>query len=236
MGNYRRPVPQPGERYSRWTVIDQVGWRGTHRLFLCRCDCGNEGRVLACNLRWGNSLSCGCTRREATIKRNTTHGAIAGGVKERTYFIWERMRVRCGNPNDKTYRLYGARGITICAGWSTYPPFRDWALANGYAEGLYIDRIDSDKGYWCGSCWECVMECRTCNCRWVTPKQNANNARTNVRLTAFGEEKTMAEWADDLRCVVSYTALQHRVRERGWEVERALTTPARITKASRRTA
>jgi hypothetical protein len=49
------------------------------------------------------------------------------------------------------------------------------------------------------------------NLREVTPKQNANNMATNRRLTAFGEERTMAEWADDPRCSVSYFCLAGRI-------------------------
>ena len=49
------------------------------------------------------------------------------------------------------------------------------------------------------------------NLREVTPKQNANNMVTNKRLTAFGETKTMSEWADDARCGVSYFCLAGRI-------------------------
>jgi hypothetical protein len=49
------------------------------------------------------------------------------------------------------------------------------------------------------------------NLREFTPKQNANNMATNRRLKAFGEERTMAEWADDPRCSVSYFCLAGRI-------------------------
>jgi hypothetical protein len=49
------------------------------------------------------------------------------------------------------------------------------------------------------------------NLREFTPKQNANNMVTNKRLTAFGETKTMSEWADDARCGVSYFCLAGRI-------------------------
>lgn len=49
------------------------------------------------------------------------------------------------------------------------------------------------------------------NLREFTPKQNANNMATNRRLKAFGEERTMAEWADDPRCSVSYFCLSGRI-------------------------
>lgn len=45
-----------------------------------------------------------------------------------------------------------------------------------------------------------------------TPKENSNNMATNRILTGFGESKTMAQWADDPRCEVSYGVLCGRVR------------------------
>ncbi len=45
-----------------------------------------------------------------------------------------------------------------------------------------------------------------------------------MQIEAFGEEKSLTAWAEDKRCVVSFTTLRSRVR-RGWETERALRTP-----------
>jgi hypothetical protein len=56
------------------------------------------------------------------------------------------------------------------------------------------------------------------NLREVTPKENANNMATNRRLTAFGETKTMAQWADDPRCSVGYYVLSGRINA-GFPVE-----------------
>ncbi len=56
------------------------------------------------------------------------------------------------------------------------------------------------------------------NLREVTPKENANNMVTNRHLTAFGETKTMAQWAEDPRCSVSYYCLSGRLAA-GFPVE-----------------
>jgi len=50
------------------------------------------------------------------------------------------------------------------------------------------------------------------NLRRMTALENANNRVDNFRLTAFGDEvKTIAEWARDERCSVSYSVLQKRI-------------------------
>jgi len=77
-------------------------------------------------------------------------------------------------------------------------------------QGVQLDRRDNDKGY--------SKE----NCRWVTPKQNARNRRTN-RLITYGDETyCLAEWAE--RVGLTSVQLWKRLR---WSVERALTTPIR---------
>ncbi|MDH6604525.1 DNA-binding GntR family transcriptional regulator [Streptomyces sp. SAI-208] len=53
------------------------------------------------------------------------------------------------------------------------------------------------------------------------------------KLDAFGEARTLAEWARNPRCVVPYTTLYSRY-EKGWSLEQALTKPLSLT-ASRRT-
>lgn len=81
---------------------------------------------------------------------------------ERLVRIWHNMKQRCYNKNAKGYQWYGGKGVKICEEWmQSFKAFQDWAVANGYADNLTIDRIDSDKDY----CPE--------NCRWITHSENA---------------------------------------------------------------
>ena len=55
------------------------------------------------------------------------------------------------------------------------------------------------------------LDNRRANLRVYTPKQNANNRETSRHIIAFGESKTIAEWADDERCGCTANILRKRL-------------------------
>lgn len=144
-----------GQRFGKLVVLGLEGHHDKRRHWKCVCDCGNE--VVFSTNRLRKQISCGCAK-----------GRVGAKVKgQRLYRIMTGMKDRCYNPNATGYKNYGGRGITICDEWrNDFFAFRDWAYANGYAEGLTIDRIDNDKGY----CPE--------NCRWATKAEQNRNKRT----------------------------------------------------------
>ena len=165
-----KKIDMTGRVIGRLLVIEECG-RDAHgkALWRCRCECGNEVIVRGDNLRSGDTTSCGCYHRERLAEARTTHGMH----KTRLYRTWSDMLQRAGvikGASEEDKRAYQDRGITVCDEWLVFENFRDWALSHGYKEDLQIDRIDNDKGY----CPE--------NCRWVTPKENANNRRNTIRL------------------------------------------------------
>ena len=142
-----------GDRFGRLTIVEEVDKdKSGNRRFLSRCDCGNEKILYLYSLRTGRSKSCGCS--------NISHGRS----NHRLYQTWSSMKVRCFNPDYKTYDNYGGRGITICDSWLDIENFIN-DMYPSYQEGLQLDRIDNDKGYF--------KE----NCRWVTKGQNNMNTR-----------------------------------------------------------
>ena len=108
------------------------------------------------------------------------------GKKSRLNRIYHAMKTRCYYPNAQGYKNYGGRGITVCDEWKNdFNSFKLWALNNGYADSLTIDRIDNSKGY----CPE--------NCRWVSMKAQCNNYRHNHLITYKGKTMTMTQWAEE---------------------------------------
>ena len=55
----------------------------------------------------------------ASSNNNWRHGLR----HTRTYNIWHQMLQRCHNPNASNYGGYGARGISVCERWRSFPKF-----------------------------------------------------------------------------------------------------------------
>lgn len=100
------------------------------------------------------------------------------------YNSYRSMMDRCYREKAANYPQYGGRGIKVCPGWHHIEIFETWAVENGYKPGLTLDRIDINGDY------------TPTNCRWATPKQQANNRRNTVYVTIDGITKTLSEWAD----------------------------------------
>ena len=198
-----------GEKYGRLTVVQSAERKNREDTWLCKCDCGNTTIATKSDLVRGHKKSCGCYKLERISQAKKTHGESDATL----YHKWEGIKQRTLNESCKDYPNYGGRGITVCKEWAeSFETFRDWALANGYRDNLTIDRKDTDGNY----CPE--------NCRWATPREQANNRRSNRTIEHNGESRTLKQWADIAG--MSLEAFKYRM-DSGWDMEKALTTPAR---------
>lgn len=191
------------EQFGYWTVLEYAGSNEKKEaMWKCRCKCGTIRIIPGKNLRTKRSRSCGCMQREVAREsriQSNKERAKHGYRKTRLYNIWSGMKQRCLNPNDPGYKDYGSRGITICDEWKEFPKFKDWALNNGYADNLSIDRIEVDKGY------------SPDNCRWATPKTQNNNKRNNVMIEYKGKCQTVQQWSDETG--IPYATILKRFRK-----------------------
>lgn len=174
--------------------------------WLCKCDCGNEVIVTSTDLG-RSSNSCGCLRKEKTSQRRTTHGLS----NTRTYNCWWAIRLRCDYPSSRHYYRYGMRGIKVCDEWkNSFQSFLD-DMGECPSNKHSIDRIDNSGNY------------TKQNCRWATTREQAQNTRTNNKITWNGEAKCLIQWERDLG--FPHNCLQQRIVKRKWSIEKAFTTP-----------
>lgn len=124
------------------------------------------------------------------------------------YMMWKNMKKRCYNPKCDRYKNYGGRGVKICNCWlKDFKYFYNWAMKNGYKEGLSIDRIDVNGNY----------EPR--NCRFISMEEQYLNRTDNHNITYKGKTQTMKKWSDELG--INYDTLRHRLNNYGWTIEKA---------------
>jgi hypothetical protein len=159
-----------GQKFNRLTcLIPYVEKRVRSWLGTWACECGSEITCSNSDVKNGNTKSCGCWNIESSRTRFTTHGHSIGGP-DKTYRTWRHMKSRCLDPGCADYPEYGGRGITLCEEWAK--SFESFLSDMGPApQGKSIDRVDNSKGY------------SPDNCRWATPKEQANNRRKARRKT-----------------------------------------------------
>jgi len=209
-----KKIDLTGRRFGRLVVLYECDERKNGKVvWHCRCDCENEVNVRSGDLTSGHTTSCGCYNRERVVEANTTHGMSRQEKTYPVYVAWKSMFWRCENPNNKWYKDYGGRGITVCDEWRNPVVFIDWALANGWRKGLSIDRIDNNGNY------------KPDNCHWVTRKENNRNKRNNHLITFNGKTQPMSQWAEETG--INYSVLRDRICQLRWSIERALTEPVR---------
>ena len=125
------------------------------------------------------------------------------------------MLTRCGIIKGASKRVldnYANRGITVCEEWRHLRNFEEWALSNGWAKGLQIDRIDNDKGY------------SPDNCRFVSARFNSSNHRRTILVTYNGESMSISDAMKKSGCVLNYDTVARRIKF-GMDAEQAMTMP-----------
>jgi len=145
----------------------------TGRMGIFKCSCGKEFKTLLKSARTGNTTSCGCKQRAIASKYMTTHGKTG----DLTFEIWKSIKSRIFNKNDKCYKYYGGRGITIFPPWiHDFQLFYDYvsALPDFKKEGYSLDRQNNNGNY------------EPMNLRWVTAHiQCANQNKKSNNTTGY---------------------------------------------------
>lgn len=196
---------QYGERFGMLTVIGELPIvklpsGQPNRMFLCKCDCGNQISVRLVNLK-NRNRSCGCVRGEFHNESNSKLHKLWASIKNRT------------SKNYSQTHLYFNRNIVVCDEWKTsYTTFRNWCINTGYKPGLQIDRINNNLGY------------SPDNCRFVEPRINVNNRRNTFYVNYNNVKYPIMDLLRDKKLTKQKETIISRIK-RGWNVEIAINTP-----------
>lgn len=218
---HRRIIPKTGDKFGmleftgRFFYYVSAPSQTTDFMLAaeCRCECGCVRVYRLYDLQYGASKACYCQKQIRCRKMNEAR-RIYPRHDVRIRSIWGNMISRCHNPANSAFPGYGGRGIYVCDEWrGSFPVFLEWATKAEYEYGKSIERINNSLGYSPG------------NCRWATPLEQNRNRRTNLFITAWGETKCLAEWCEDPRNAVPYTALRYRIVDLKMSPEIAMTTP-----------
>jgi len=131
-------------------------------LFICK-HCGKWWETSIGAIVNGTTQSCGC-------RWNVTHGLS----KHKVYWVWFGMKQRCLNPNNISYKHYGAKGIQVYKSWvkdvksffdyvTNLPSYPGEEYLGKGKDKLTLDRVNPDGNYEPG------------NLRWATPTQQTMN-------------------------------------------------------------
>lgn len=195
-----------GQRFGKLKTVRKIeNKKSGHSAWLCQCDCKNYTEVTACHLRDGHTRSCGCLKNKYNAEN------------KRILSIWRNMIQRCDNGDRRDSKYYHDKGITVCDEWRDYKTFEKWAIENGYAENLTLDRINDSRNY------------EPSNCQWITLEEQQRKKSNNIWIEYNGEKKILADWAREYK--INRKTLESRL-EMGYTFEEALKKKPRINRTS----
>ncbi len=199
-----------GEKFegTRLTYLGEIKGK-TKRTCKFKCDCGTIVEKPFVYVRYLNTVSCGCLRRETTAKKNTTHGHAARNRPSGAYRSWQAMHQRIlVNPKYKNRKINER--------WCGDDGFKNFLADMGERPNNHsIERIDNNKGY------------EPSNCKWAIKKEQNRNT-TQVKYIEYeGKMYPQSELIEKFG--VTYRLVKQR-RKRGMGLLESIITPINKTK------
>ncbi len=182
-----KPKDITGRTFGRLTALRSIQATARGYIWKFRCSCG---RTLYRHKAWvlsGNTLSCGCLRKDAITKHGYQKGVMNNrklrNLSTKVYTAYHAMRQRCLNPRSSGYKNYGGRGIKICSRWLN--SFVNFAEDVGFPPSYMhtIGRIDNEGGY------------KPSNVGWFTRKEQMENTRRSNLITIGTKTLCLTAWA-----------------------------------------
>lgn len=191
-----------GKNFGDYEVVKFLFSNNKHKYWQCKCVCGE---IVCKTTAYLTRCKYKCLKKQ---KEKTI-------INSKLKAILKSMKDRCYNKKNKSYCNYGAKNISICNEWVENPNlFVNWALDNGYKQGLEIDRIDNNGNY------------EPSNCRWVDDFVQANNKSNNINITYNGKTQSLRKWCRELQ--IPYRKTHKRLVLYKWSIERCFNVIERV--------
>ena len=115
-----------GKKFHSLTIKDVWG-RGNYGKIKVNveCECGVKKVIELYPIINGVTKSCGCLR--ARLAKNNLDQTKHGLSRHKLHGLLSSIKKRCYNPNERAYKNYGGRGITVCDEWkNNFETFIKW--------------------------------------------------------------------------------------------------------------
>ena len=133
-----------GQRFGKLVVLNLTGFSETNKaIWHCKCDCGRETDVRACNLISGNTSSCGCLQsvNEANIQSFLTQHKI----KFQPQYVFSDL-YGTSKPLRFDFAIFNSDGILSCL--IEYQGSQHWDINNPW-HTEQLEEYDSKKKQYC---------------------------------------------------------------------------------------
>jgi hypothetical protein len=145
-----------GKRYGRLIVLENIGVIKGRRFFKCLCDCGKTSNVSYAYLRRGNTKSCGCLKKETTIKalKERRLPDFEAGFNK----VFASYREKNARRRNLSFELTKEEFRKLIKDVCYYCGGEPLKSEQGY---LYngLDRVDNNKGYRLDNVVTCCYKC-----------------------------------------------------------------------------
>jgi len=186
-----------GVRFGKLLVVKALNKnrKGT-RVYLFKCDCGNELQSTLNRVKLGNKVSCGCINKRHGLSTHPLYGR------------WGDMKKRAGRYNCTFKKIrkdrYKELNIKVCDEWANdFLSFYNWAIKNGFKKNLVLDRIDTYGDY------------EPSNCRWATTAESSRNTTKTLYVNGV----CLKDYCKSKN--ISYSMINQRMH-RGSSLEEAI--------------
>ena len=144
-----------GDHFGRLETKERAGLKNGSDVWLCRCTCGAERRVLSFNLLGGRTKSCGCLQRERIRKGRFPGEATRNSILRGYKWSARRREIDWSLSNEDFFAVMALP----CHYCGSQPSLRTVGLKDGFkCNG--IDRKDNQSGYSVDNILPCCKSCQ----------------------------------------------------------------------------